>query len=74
MPVWKVVIDVVESQPTDVSAVELDEDLWWAPGGATARTHGCVCSVLANAAYRSRQQTAPVVDPGCPLHAMPQAG
>lgn len=73
MPVRKVVIDVVESQPPDESAVE-HEDLWWAPGGATARTHGCVCSVLANAAYRSRQQSAPVVDPGCPLHAMPQAG
>jgi hypothetical protein len=71
--VWEVVIGVEPSRPGDEPPVK-DEDPWWAPGGATAQAHGCVCSVLANAAYRRGQQSAPMVDPGCRLHAMPHAG
>jgi hypothetical protein len=40
-----------------------------APGGPRAMAHGCLCSVLANAAYRSGADEAPIVDPRCPLHA-----
>jgi hypothetical protein len=65
---------VEPSQPGDESPAEDENDPLWAPGGATARAHGCVCSVLANAAYRRGQQSAPMVDPGCQLHAMLQAG
>lgn len=39
------------------------------PGGARAKAHGCLCSVLANAAYRSGTVEDPCVDPRCPMHA-----
>lgn len=42
-----------------------------APGGRTALTEGCICSVLANAAYRSgAPDETPFIDPRCPLHAL----
>ena len=40
-----------------------------APGGPRAKAQGCLCSVLANVAYRSGQAEEPVVDPRCPMHA-----
>jgi len=40
-----------------------------APGGRTALTHGCTCSVLANAAYRAGAPGETVfVDTRCPVH------
>jgi len=39
-----------------------------APGGPQAIAHGCVCSVLANAAYRAGQAREPCIDPLCQLH------
>lgn len=39
-----------------------------APGGPRALDHGCLCSVLANAAYRARADVDPFVDPRCPVH------
>jgi hypothetical protein len=41
-----------------------------APGGPRAIAQGCVCSVLANAAYRAGQSDEPCVDPRCRLHAI----
>ena len=43
-------------------------DLEMAPGGPQALARGCRCSVLANAAYRTRATDQPFVDPCCPLH------
>lgn len=40
-----------------------------APGGPRAMAEGCLCSVLANAAYRAGADEAPCIDPRCPLHA-----
>lgn len=40
-----------------------------APGGPRAMAYGCLCSVLANAAYRAGAEEAPCIDPRCPLHA-----
>lgn len=40
-----------------------------APGGPRAKAQGCLCSVLANAAFRSGQMDEPCVDPRCRLHA-----
>lgn len=40
-----------------------------APGGPRAKARGCLCSVLANAAYRSGSAEDPCVDPRCPVHA-----
>lgn len=40
-----------------------------APGGPRALAQGCLCSVLANAAYRAGQADEPCVDPRCTLHA-----
>ena len=40
-----------------------------APGGPRAMAQGCLCSVLANAAYRAGADEAPCIDPRCPLHA-----
>lgn len=37
-------------------------------GGAEARRQGCVCSTLANAAFRVGAATEPLVDPQCPIH------
>ncbi|WP_168169564.1 hypothetical protein [Pseudonocardia sp. HH130629-09] len=42
-----------------------------APGGPRAKAQGCLCSVLANAAYRSGAQALPCIDPRCPMHAPP---
>lgn len=42
-----------------------------APGGPRAMAQGCLCSVLANAAYRAGAEDAPCIDPRCPLHADP---
>lgn len=42
-----------------------------APGGPRAKARGCLCSVLANAAYRSGAAERPSVDPRCPMHADP---
>jgi hypothetical protein len=39
------------------------------PGAQAAVQRGCVCSVLANAAYRTGASDVPLVDPECPLHA-----
>ncbi|TCK25183.1 hypothetical protein [Pseudonocardia endophytica] len=39
------------------------------PGGPQATARGCLCSVLANAAYRSGADENPCIDPLCPLHA-----
>jgi hypothetical protein len=39
------------------------------PGGPQATAQGCLCSVLANAAYRSGADEDPCIDPLCPLHA-----
>lgn len=41
------------------------------PGDPRAREHGCSCSILANAGYRARREPSPLVDPSCPLHALP---
>ncbi|MBP2364438.1 hypothetical protein [Pseudonocardia parietis] len=41
------------------------------PGGARAKARGCLCSVLANAAYRSGSVEDPCIDPRCPMHADP---
>ena len=42
-----------------------------APGGRTALTQGCTCSVLANAAFRAgAPDETPFIDPRCPLHAL----
>lgn len=46
-----------------------DADREMAPGGPGAISRGCLCSVLANAAYRSRAEAHPFVDPECPVHA-----
>ncbi|SHL19638.1 hypothetical protein SAMN05443637_120137 [Pseudonocardia thermophila] len=40
-----------------------------APGGPRALAAGCVCSVLANAAYRAGAAEEPCLDPRCVLHA-----
>ncbi|TCK21257.1 hypothetical protein [Pseudonocardia endophytica] len=40
-----------------------------APGGPRAKSRGCRCSVLANAAFRSGQSDEPAVDPRCEMHA-----
>ncbi|MBC3194184.1 hypothetical protein H7X46_24325 [Pseudonocardia sp. C8] len=42
-----------------------------APGGPRAKAQGCLCSVLANAAYRSGAVEDPSIDPRCPMHAGP---
>lgn len=39
-----------------------------APGGPRAMAQGCLCSVLANAAYRAGADESPCIDPRCPLH------
>lgn len=39
-----------------------------APGGPRAVAEGCLCSVLANAAYRARADLEPIIDPRCPVH------
>ena len=40
-----------------------------APGGHVAVSHGCRCSVLANAAFRSGAPSErPFVDPRCEVH------
>jgi hypothetical protein len=44
-----------------------------APGGPEAKAQGCVCSVLANAAYRAGADHEPCIDPLCRLHATPGA-
>lgn len=41
------------------------------PGGARAKARGCLCSVLANAAYRAGGAEDPCIDPRCPMHADP---
>ena len=38
------------------------------PGGQSALTHGCLCSVLANAAYRTGGAEEPLIAPDCPVH------
>lgn len=49
----------------------LSFDSAMAPGGRTASTEGCICSVLASAAYRSgAPDETPFIDPRCPLHAL----
>jgi hypothetical protein len=42
-----------------------------APGGPRAKAHGCLCSVLANAAFRAGAESRPCIDPRCPMHADP---
>lgn len=42
-----------------------------APGGPQAKAHGCLCSVLANAAYRAGSVEDPCIDPRCPMHTFP---
>jgi hypothetical protein len=44
-------------------------DMGMAPGGPRALANGCVCSVLANSAYRAGAAEGPCVDPRCPMHA-----
>ncbi|WP_145982615.1 MULTISPECIES: hypothetical protein [unclassified Pseudonocardia] len=39
-----------------------------APKGPEAKAHGCVCSVLANAAYRAGVDDHACIDPLCGLH------
>lgn len=41
-----------------------------APGGPRAVAMGCLCSVLANAAYRAHADAEPFLDPTCPVHAV----
>ena len=43
-------------------------DVEMAPGGPGAVARGCLCSVLANAAFRARAEVEPFVDPRCPVH------
>jgi hypothetical protein len=43
-----------------------DRDM--APGAPRAVDQGCLCSVLANAAYRAHADTEPFLDPRCPVH------
>lgn len=58
------------SEDTAEFAVE-DPDQYMAPGGPSALASGCVCSVLANAAYRAgASDEPPLIDPHCPLHAL----
>ncbi|MEJ8278964.1 hypothetical protein [Pseudonocardia spirodelae] len=45
-----------------------------APGGPRAKARGCLCSVLANAAFRSGAEREPCIDPRCPMHARPDEG
>jgi hypothetical protein len=45
-----------------------DPDPHLAPGGPRAVARGCLCSILANAAYRAGAAEEPLVDPRCPLH------
>jgi len=49
------------------SRLDPSDDL--APGGPRAIARGCLCSVLANAAFRAGQADNPCVDPRCRLHA-----
>lgn len=39
------------------------------PGSPGATERGCCCSVLANVSYRFGGDTAPLLDPECPVHA-----
>jgi hypothetical protein len=39
-----------------------------APGAPRAVEQGCLCSVLANAAYRAHAEEHPFIDPECPVH------
>lgn len=44
-----------------------------APGGRAALARGCVCSVLANAAFRAGSgDEPPLIEPGCPVHTAPR--
>lgn len=45
-----------------------------APGGPRAKAQGCLCSVLANAAFRAGADSRPCIDPRCPMHADPSEG
>ncbi|MGE3286201.1 MAG: hypothetical protein AB7J32_08870 [Pseudonocardia sp.] len=57
------------SDETSVPAPETGRpDPHLAPGGPRAVARGCLCSVLANAAYRAGAADEPLVDPRCPLH------
>jgi hypothetical protein len=38
------------------------------PGSREAIRQGCLCSVLANASYRTGATKNPFIDPGCALH------
>ncbi|MER5670385.1 hypothetical protein [Pseudonocardia alni] len=42
-----------------------------APGGPRAKAQGCLCSVLANAAFRAGAESGPCIDPRCPMHVDP---
>lgn len=45
------------------------EDAENAPGGRAALARGCLCSVLANAAFRAGSGDQPaLIEPGCPVH------
>ena len=55
------------TEGTSGQAATTPDDL--APGGSRAKARGCLCSVLANAAYRAGAPEEPFVDPRCPLHA-----
>lgn len=39
------------------------------PGSQAAVQRGCLCSVLANAAYRTGASDLPLIEADCPLHA-----
>lgn len=57
------------SEPGHVQEPDLIPDWEMAPGGPRAVSMGCLCSVLANAAFRARAEVHPCIDPRCPLHA-----
>lgn len=40
------------------------------PGSPAAINRGCCCSVLANAAFRTRTDESPLFDPACPVHGL----
>jgi hypothetical protein len=54
---------------TTPETAEAPPDMGMAPGGPRALAGGCICSVLANAAYRAGVVEDACVDPRCPLHA-----
>lgn len=57
-----------EPSPPAQGTPDPDPDRHMAPGGPRAVARGCLCSILANAAYRAGAADEPLVDPRCPLH------